>query len=141
VQHFSDPRAVADNQQVGTVGLADEHRTSRSADHPLPYGDAFYPVGHPRQCSRHDLGEFPPGPRLLGFWQHRLGGDRRFPAPGHHRRPAADGIELGAGVLGVRQSPPQRRVAGRGAVDTNNHKLSTHLRLLAAEPPSNAMSC
>jgi hypothetical protein len=75
---------VADNQQVGIVGFPNENRASRPADHPLLYGNSCRPIGNPRQRGRRNLGEFPPGPRFLfGFWRHRFGSDRCFPASGH----------------------------------------------------------
>jgi hypothetical protein len=65
VQHFDRTVAVADNQQIGISGLADESWASWASEHLLLYGNPPRPIGGPRQCGRHDLGKFPPGPRFL----------------------------------------------------------------------------
>jgi hypothetical protein len=142
VQQLSDPPAVADDQQVGTVCLVDEHWARRAADHALPQGNLRRPIRVSRQCGFHDLGELALGPRfLLGLWWHWLAGDFGFPPLGHYRRPAADCTHLGADPGGVRQCPSQRGVAGRGAVDTDHHHLLAHLNLLTAEMPSKSVMC
>lgn len=58
---------------------------------------------------------------------------------GRGRRPAADRAHLSAGAPGMLQSPPQRGIAGRGAVDIDHHYLLVHLSLLAAVSSSNDM--
>jgi hypothetical protein len=120
MQHLERPVAVPDDQQVGTSGLSDKCRASRSSDYPLLH---LRRIGrNPRQRGSYDLGEFTLGPcLLLGNGWHPLSGDRRFPSLGQYRCPAADRTHLSAGAAGVRQGPPQRRVAGRGTVNPDYH--------------------
>lgn len=106
---------AAYDEQGGTAGFGDEHRTSRPVHDPAPHRNPLGPVPDPHQGGRDDLVELALGPDLLlGAGWHRLTGDRGFPRRHSHRPQAANGAYLPTGAPDVPQSPPQRGVAAEG---------------------------